>query len=89
MIVQNVFIHVKPDREEEYLRSMNRLIENSRCNICYDMFRSSYQPQKFVRIEYRQDDAIVTHNESEHFQFFLREVSEFLVEPMDFKKYFV
>ncbi len=87
MIVLNVLIHLKPNREEEYLRSVNKLFENSRCNICYDIFKRTYEPRKFITIDYRSDDeAIFTHYESEHFQSFLREVNEFLEEPIDFKK---
>lgn len=88
MIELNVLIHVKKNREEEYLQCVNKHIENSHCHICHDIFKRTFEPRKFVTIDYRPDDeAIVTHFESDHFKLLLKELDELLEELIDFKKY--
>ena len=88
MIELNVLIHIKQNREEDYLRSVDKHIENSQCSICHDIFKKTYEPRRFVTIEYRPDDEVmIKHYESDHFQLFLRELDEVLEEPIDFKKY--
>lgn len=91
MIVLNVFIPVKPEEEENFLKSINKLIEHSRLeegNISYDMFKQTDKENMYVTIEHWKDEeAIAVHNDSDHFQAFAATINDFVVTPMDFRKY--
>ncbi|WP_366592276.1 putative quinol monooxygenase [Bacillus subtilis] len=91
MIVLNVFIDVKPDKEEDFLESINKLITKSRLekgNISYNMFKQTDEEYQYVTIEYWEDEhALELHNSSVHFNKFSATINDFLVKPMAFKKY--
>ncbi|MBP2002032.1 quinol monooxygenase YgiN [Paenibacillus shirakamiensis] len=91
MIILNVFIEVRADKEEEFLASVHDLLDPSRQeegNILYSLFKQTDAEQKYVTIEHWQDQqAVDQHMNSEHFKSFAVQLKDYVVKPLDFKKY--
>ena len=85
MKVINVELTVKPGQQEAYEAFIAKLVAGSRSeagNVSYDHFKKVDQANAYEIIEHWQDtDAVAFHNETPHFQAFLKGVGDYLQEP--------
>lgn len=92
MIILNVYIKVKDNKEKEFLEITNKMVKESRNengNYGYEVYKDLDNDCQYLTVEYwKNDQAIEIHNNSKHFTEFYPKVNEFLKEQMVFKKYY-
>lgn len=87
MIIIHAHLKVKPERREEFLEMTRALIAGSQAeegNIMYRLFEEAGNPNSFVMVEKWKDQAAIDfHNQTDHFQSFVRTAPEFLQGPLN------
>jgi quinol monooxygenase YgiN len=85
MIVVHVFVHVKPERLEQFRQAT---VENARNSVQepgiarFDVLQQADDPARFVLVEvYRNPEAPAKHKETAHYQAWAAAVADMLVEP--------
>ena len=85
MVVTHVYIHVKPDRIEEFKRAT---LENARNSLKepgvarFDFLQQKDDPNRFVLIEvYRTPEDPARHKETAHYQKWRDAVADWMAEP--------
>ncbi len=90
MITINVLLKVKPEKEQAYLEYVNTMVQKSRADegcLFYDHLKSVTAPYEYMIVENWADDAVVEkHNETEHLQNFVQDISEYLTEDFILQK---
>ena len=91
MLVVHVFVHVKPEYLDDFIRAT---IENARCSrqepgiARFDVLQENANPCKFVLIEiYRTPDDPARHKETVHYARWRDAVEKMMVEPRASVKY--
>lgn len=86
MIIIHARMSVKPANKEEFLQEIEAVIEASRAeagNNSYDLFQDPKETTNFVMVENWKDmEAVQTHNTSSHFQKFIAAAKEMLSTPL-------
>ncbi|WP_437272366.1 putative quinol monooxygenase [Staphylococcus succinus] len=84
MITINAIMKVDPSKREDYLELVKPLVEGAskeEGSLFYKQFEQTDEPNTFAFIEqYKDEEAVEAHNNSEHFQQFFKEVSQYLTE---------
>lgn len=87
MITVNAIMKVKPDQREQYLELVKPLIKaanEEKGSLYYEHFEKMDEPNTFAMIErYEDEDAVQTHNNSEHFKHFFANVPDLLLAEPD------
>ena len=91
MFIVHVFVHVKPDRIEDFRAAT---LENARNSINepgiarFDVIQQQDDPARFVLVEvYRTADAPAKHKETAHYQKWRDTVADMMAEPRTSIKY--
>jgi len=91
MFIVHVFVHVKPDRIEDFKVAT---IENARSSVKepgvarFDVIQQSDDPACFVLVEvYRSPEASVSHKETAHYAKWRDTVAGMMAEPRRGVKY--
>jgi len=91
MFIVHVFVHVKPDRIEDFRAAT---LENARNSINepgiarFDVIQQQDDPARFVLVEvYRTADAPAKHKETAHYQKWRDTVADMMAEPRTSVKY--
>ena len=84
MITINAIMKVDPSKREDYLELVKPLVEGAskeEGSLLYKQFEQTDEPNTFAYIEqYKYEEAVEAHNNSEHFQQFFKELSQYLTE---------
>lgn len=87
MIVINVFLKIKPDAKENYLKFVNNLVLESKKELgClfYGHFQEVLDDTKYVIVENWKDQmAVDLHNETVHLKNFIQNVNQFLSDDFE------
>jgi quinol monooxygenase YgiN len=85
MLIVHVFVHVKPDRIEDFEAAS---IENARSSVRepgvarFDVIQQCDDPARFVLVEvYRSTEAANSHKETAHYAKWRDTVAEMMAEP--------
>ena len=91
MLIVNVYIHVKPEKIEEFIKATT---ENARHSIeelgieRFDVQQQEDDPHKFLLTEiYRSNSAISAHKLTDHYLLWRDSVAEMMAEPRFSVKY--
>ncbi|RFU66635.1 putative quinol monooxygenase [Peribacillus glennii] len=91
MIIIHAFFTVDPSQREAFLEHSKQVVLHSRGeegNISYQLLEDSGRDNEFVFLEVWKDaEAIVSHEETEHFKLFVKNLQPFLLEPVRVEKY--
>ncbi|MFS1512983.1 putative quinol monooxygenase [Chengkuizengella sp. SCS-71B] len=91
MIMIHAIIHVNPEKEQDFLKEIQSLIRDSRAesgNISYQLMKDTEKENVYMMVEEWKDvEAVQSHNSSEHFTAFVGKASEYLTSPLDAKVY--
>lgn len=91
MIIIHAEIKVKAERRDEFLEQSAQLVQASQTekgNISYRLFEEAGIPNTFMMVEeWKDDEAVKSHNQAEHFQAFGRMAAELLDAPLAVKRY--
>ncbi|MDP5276781.1 putative quinol monooxygenase, partial [Chengkuizengella axinellae] len=91
MIMIHATLHVNPEKEQDFLKDIQSLIEDSRSesgNISYDLMKDTEKENVFMMVEEWKDiEAVQSHNTSNHFTTFTGKASEYLTAPLAVKIY--
>lgn len=86
MIIIHAYIKADPNQRQTFLEQIQQLITHSKAeqgNISYHLYEDATQSNSFVMVEEWQDrDAVKAHEETVHFQAFLRVADALLTEPL-------
>lgn len=89
MITINVFLKVKPEKEQAYVEYVDNMVQKSRADegcLYYDHLKSLTAEHEYAIVENWADEAAVEkHNATEHLQNFLKDISEYLSEDLVLK----
>ncbi|NWK85237.1 antibiotic biosynthesis monooxygenase [Staphylococcus sp. GSSP0090] len=84
MITINAIMKINSEYRDSYLALVGPLVDavnNEDGSLYYAHFEKTDEPNTFAFIEqYKDEQAIEAHNNSEHFQQFFSEVKQYLVE---------
>ena len=85
MFIVHVFVHVKPDRIEDFKRAT---LENARNSVLepgiarFDVVQHLEEPARFVLVEvYRTPEDPARHKETMHYQMWRDTVEDMMAEP--------
>ena len=91
MLVVHVFVHVKPEKIEEFIAAT---IENAKNSVKepgiarFDFARQKDDSSRFVLVEaYRANDDQAKHRETAHYQKWRDTVEDMMAEPRSSMKY--
>jgi quinol monooxygenase YgiN len=91
MLVVHVFVHVKPEKIEEFIIATVENAKNSAKEpgiARFDFIRQKDDPSRFVLVEvYRTDDDPARHKETSHYQKWRDTVADMMAEPRTSVKY--
>lgn len=91
MIIIHAEMKVNSAVESEFLVSVKELIEASRAeegNVSYKLFKDTEQENTYQMIEeWRDQEAVASHNASAHFQGFVAKAPNYLAAPLSVKAY--
>lgn len=83
----NATVYVRPDKVNAFLamgQTLTMATRKEKGNIRFDFYRSSNCVSSFVFVEiYRDQEAIIAHRDSHHFQNFLKDYQQIQNAPMD------
>ena len=86
MIIIHARMSVKPEKKEEFLQEIEAVMEGSNAeagNNSYDLFQDPKDANSFIMVENWKDmDAVQSHNASSHFQKFSAAAKEMLSAPL-------
>ncbi|GGI42577.1 putative quinol monooxygenase [Mammaliicoccus stepanovicii] len=89
MIIVNAKFEVQDDFIYEYEELVKDLVRDSKQesgNVAYSHFKSTEDENVYLMYEIWEDEqAIASHNNSEHFKYFSSQVKEILNGPLDIK----
>lgn len=84
MIIINAKLKVSEAHREEYLKLMNNLVKHAReeeGNTFYSHYEDVSERNTFVVVEnYKDQDAVAAHNNSDHFKVFSDNIGNFITE---------
>ena len=84
MIIINAKLKIDANKREDYLKLMKELVINSRKedgNLFYHHYEDVTEKNVFVVVEnYKDEQAVQAHNQSEHFKVFSDNISQYLIE---------
>ncbi|NBI30865.1 putative quinol monooxygenase [Chengkuizengella marina] len=91
MIMIHAIIHVYREKEQAFLKEVQSLIKDSRAesgNISYQLLKDTEKENVYMMVEEWKDfDAVQSHNSSKHFISFVGKSNEYLKSPLDVKVY--
>jgi quinol monooxygenase YgiN len=91
MIIIHAFLKVDPNKRQDFLAHTQSVVSSSReeeGNISYQLFADASIDNEFVFLEMWKDEkAIETHEQTEHFKSFVQGLEQFLLEPIRVEKY--
>jgi len=91
MFIIHATMQIDPAKQNEFLQAVQPLLTASRAengNISYDLLIDPDRNHIYKMIEVWQDqEAISSHNTSEHFTGFTAQAGNFLTAPLDVKIY--
>lgn len=83
----NATVYIKPGKERSFLELAKELTietRNESGNLLFELYQSNSCKSNFVFIEvYDNQEAIITHRDSDHFQTFLKKCEVIQNAPMD------
>ena len=86
MVIINVGLKIKTEKEEAYLQFVADMVQNSRKDrgcLPYHHFRDVENSNEFIIVENWLDmDCVEEHNNTDHFKLFLEKIPEYLVEDI-------
>ncbi|MEW9111222.1 MAG: putative quinol monooxygenase [Cytobacillus gottheilii] len=86
MIIIHARMTVKEEKREEFLQEVEAVLEGSRAeegNEYYDLFQDPIDANSFIMVENWKDmEAVQSHNTSSHFQKFSTAAKELLAAPL-------
>ena len=90
MIVLQAYMKVKPEKRDAFLESVQPLLKHSRAeagNAQYQLFEDTEHANTFVMLEqWKDQDALDAHNQTDHFQAFVQAAGDLLSEPLNVVK---
>ncbi|PLT34488.1 putative quinol monooxygenase [Bacillus sp. V5-8f] len=91
MIIIHAHLKVEPNKREAFLEHSKQVISHSKeeaGNISYQLFEDTAHDNSFVFLEvWKDDQAIEQHEQTEHFKSFVKDLDQFLLEPIQVEKY--
>ncbi|NDI33174.1 putative quinol monooxygenase [Chengkuizengella sediminis] len=91
MIMIHAVLHVNSKKEQDFKEEIQSLIKDSRAesgNISYQLMKDTEKENVYMMVEEWKDaEAIQSHNTSKHFTAFVGKASEYLTAPLDVKVY--
>ncbi|GAA4838296.1 putative quinol monooxygenase [Paenibacillus vulneris] len=91
MIIVHAAMKVNPAKEEEFLKEIQSLITASRQesgNLSYHLYKDTEEEHSFIMIEiWKDQEAVMHHNASEHFTSFVGTAKQYLTSPLDIKAF--
>ncbi|MGD6815950.1 putative quinol monooxygenase [Metabacillus sp. 84] len=91
MISLEAYMNVKPEYREEFLDKVMHVVEqssNEEGNISYRLYEEVNNPNHFVMLEqWKDQQSIDFHNQSEHFQTFFAAAKKVLAKPLTLKRF--
>jgi quinol monooxygenase YgiN len=89
MIIIHAGLSILKEKEEEFLNEVKTLIEASRKengNIQYDLMKDTEKESKYMMVEvWENQEAVQSHNTSEHFAVFGQKAQSFMAAPTNVK----
>lgn len=88
MIVLNVFLTIDPSKKTQFVDSLTENINHSKQEAGNDYMDYFSRDNQYVIIEYWKDQAALDlHNQSEHLNKFISQVTGLLQAPVQIEKY--
>lgn len=91
MVIVTVYVHVKADCVEKFIRATRENAENSRKEpgiARFDVIQEAENPTRFMLIEaYRNAEAPAAHKETSHYMKWRDAVESMMAEPRTNRKY--
>lgn len=89
MIIIHAGLKVNPERREQFLAEVKELLAATHAeegNLSYELYENAGEENAFIMVEqWRDADAVSSHNASPHFTEFAAKAGEFLTAPLDVK----
>lgn len=86
MIIIHAEMNVNSELEAEFLEAAKELIEASRAeagNVSYKLLKDTDQDDTYLMVEqWKDQEAVVAHNASTHFQAFVAKAPKYLTAPL-------
>ena len=86
MIIIHGLLKIKPESRAAFLEEAGRAVEHSKAeegNLEYRLFEATDEPNTFLTLEkWRNEEAVESHKNSEHFIHFIQASKEFFSEPI-------
>ncbi|WP_141433903.1 putative quinol monooxygenase [Bacillus sp. 03113] len=93
MVIIHAVFKVNPERRVDFLAETKTLIAGSQSelgNITYQLYEEVNSKNTFIMVEeWKDQQAVETHNQEPHFTNFIAKLEEFLVAPVDVKNFSV
>ncbi|MDN3955807.1 putative quinol monooxygenase [Sporolactobacillus laevolacticus] len=74
MILIHALFRVKPEKRDQFLSETKPLVAGSQAeegNISYELYENTQVPNSFIMVEeWKDQNAVDTHNQTEHFVHF-------------------
>ncbi|NMO94349.1 putative quinol monooxygenase [Paenibacillus lemnae] len=91
MIHLQVHMHVKPEARQDFAEKAKALITSTQAeagNISYALYEDVSSPGRFVMIEeWKDEQAIEQHNQTEHLTGFFAYARDVLTEPVNIHRF--
>ncbi len=91
MIIIHAIFQVDPAKQEVFLKEIQPLIHRSRAesgNVSYDLYKDTEKESVYTMVEvWKDQQAVATHNASEHFTSFVSNADQFLTAPLTVNVY--
>lgn len=91
MIIIHATMQVNPTKEEQFLKENQSLIAASRQesgNLSYSLYKDTEKDSTYTMIEvWKDQEAVMNHNASEHFTFFIGTAKQYLTSPLEVKAF--
>ncbi|TCN20479.1 putative quinol monooxygenase [Mesobacillus foraminis] len=91
MIIIHAVFHIDPAKKDRFLEEIQPLIAASReeeGNISYQLQKDTEREHVYMMVEVWQDQqAVESHNSTEHFTKFVAQAKDFLTAPLDVKAF--
>lgn len=89
MIIIHAGFLVKADKENEFLKEIQPVIEASRAeegNISYKLLKDSEKSGSYTMVElWKSMDAVQMHNQTDHFTRFMAKAPQYMEAPSEIK----
>ncbi|WP_459502670.1 putative quinol monooxygenase [Bacillus sp. C1] len=91
MIIIHAEFQVNPVKEAAFLEEIRPLIQGSReenGNVSYNLYKDTEKESVFTMVEiWETEEAVASHNKSEHFTSFVAQANQYLTAPLNIKVY--